>query len=365
MNVLKNTAHNFSQEQLIVALEDIVCNLEIRPDFCIYHPSYRMFELDAEVRFRFEQLPEELNHKYLGLRLRSFLYGAYYSGSIKTAQEPADDTKSALNLENNMHMGADIKFYGQLHHSNSGIGYFDAGWLVKTEEDDGSLAVIKDGLTLHLDRTKHLSVNEQSAVKGNLVSIRMPKNLIQPGYYLAVSNLGSSSDEAEIHFNVSPEGAVYLMQELTKSLNEAVIPFTLKALYNPSEYECYNPLILKFSRDSYQVIWEILQPIYTGFSAYFRHATPLFTKILAPGLALAEEPKQKISDHEDFGQNRCQIIANGLMEARQEGDETPEKRMNAILNHLALHRISLEHPYLNAGAEDIYIPLEQANSSSP
>jgi hypothetical protein len=357
MNVLKNTPYNLPQEQLVAALEDIVCNLEIRSDFCIYHPSYRTFELDAEVRFRFEQLPKELNNKYLGLRLRSFLYEAYYSGSIKAEQEPDDDTNSVLNLENNMHRGADVKFYGQLHNSNSGIGYFDAGWLVKTEEDDGSLAVIKDGLTLHLDRTKHLSVSEQSTMIGSMVSIRMPKNLIQPGYYIAVSNLGSSSDEVEIYFNVSPEGAVYLMQELTKSLNAAVIPFTLKALHNPSEYECYKPLILKFSRDSYEVIWEILQPIYTSFPAYFRHETPLFTKVLAPGLALAEEPKQKISDQEDFGQNRCQVIADGLMEARQEGDEAPEKRMNAILNHFSVHGISLEHPYLNADSEDIYIPL--------
>jgi HopA1 effector protein family len=359
MNILKSTPQNFSQERLLSALQDIACNLEMRPNFCIYHPNYRTFELDAEVRPRFEQLPEELSNKCLALRLRSFLYGIYYSGTIKTAQEAHSDLdNSALNLENNMHMGADIKFYGQLHNSNSGMGYFDTGWLVKVEEQDGSLAVIKDGLTLHLDRTKHLSKDEQSAVKGNIVSIRMPKNLIQPGYYVAVSNLGSGRHEVEIYFNVSPEGAVHLMQELTKSLNEGMIPFTLKALYNPSEYECYNPLVLKFSRDSYTAIWKILQSIYTNFSAYFREETPLFTKVLAPGLALAEEPQQKFSDQEDFGQNRCQVITDGLMEARQEGDEAPEKRMNIILNHLSFHGISLEHPYLNPTSEDIYIPLE-------
>jgi hypothetical protein len=309
-------------------------------------------------------LPDELGDKCLSLRLGSFLYGVYYSGAIKTAQEAHNNpNNSALSLENNMHMGADIQFYGQLHNSNSGTGYFDAGWLVKIEEHDGSLAVAKDGLTLHLDRTKHLSAAEQNAEKGDVVSIQMPKNLIQPGYYVAVSNLGAGRSEVEIYFNVSPEGAVCLMQVLTKSLNEAMIPFTLKTLYNPSEYECYNPLILKFSRDSYTAIWKILHSIYENFSRYFREETPLFAKVLAPGLALAEEPQQKFSVQEDFGKNRCQVITHGLMEARQEGDEAPEKRMDAILRHLTFHKISLEHPYLNPTSEDIYIPLEIPQNS--
>jgi hypothetical protein len=38
---------------------------------------------------------------------------------------------------------------------------------------------------------------------------------------------------------------------------------------------------------------------------------------------------------------------------------------NAILNHLSFHEISLEHPYLNPAAEDIYIPLEQPDPLLP
>jgi len=44
---------------------------------------------------------------------------------------------------------------------------------------------------------------------------------------------------------------------------------------------------------------------------------PLFTKLLAPGLALAEEPNQKFTAQESFGMNRCQIITNGFLEAWQ------------------------------------------------
>jgi len=40
-------------------------------------------------------------------------------------------------------------------------------------------------------------------------------------------------------------------------------------------------------------------------------------KLLAPGLALAEEPNQKFTAQESFGMNRCQIITNGFLEAWQ------------------------------------------------
>jgi HopA1 effector protein family len=360
MNTLKTTPYYSSKDQLLKALKDIASNLEIKPDLSIAHPAYTTFELDVKIRFRFAQLPEELKNKYLGLRLRSFLHETYYKGSIKPARESAHNlTNEALNLENNIYKGADAKFYKQLQASNSGIGYFDAGWLLKDKEQDGSLAVMKDGLTLYIDPVRHLSLAEQSSVKGNIVSVRMPKNLIQSGYYIAVSDIGPSRHEiVEICFNISPEGAVHLMQELTQRLNRGIIPFTLKALHNPAEYKCHDPIILRFSRDRYEAIWKILQPIYRRYAAYFQPETPLFTKVLAPGLALAEEPEQKFFDQENFGQNRCQVIANALMDARQEGDETAEKRMNAILNHLSLHEISLDHPYLNPSSEDVYVPLK-------
>jgi hypothetical protein len=360
MTILKTAPYYSSEEQLLEAFKDIACNLGITSNLSITHPFYTTSELDAKVRCRFEQLPEELKNKYLGLRLRSFLYGAYYNGSIKKVEESThNSTNAALNLENNINKGADIKFYRQLHASNSGIGYFDAGWLVTSQEQDGSLAVMKDGLTLYIDPIKHLAITEQNAVEGAIVSVRMPKNLIQSGYYIAVSDAGPSCHEVvEIYLNVSPEAAVHLMQGLTQNLNKNIVPFTLKALYNPSEYECHTPLILSFSRECYGAIWKILQSIYTSYAAYFRPEVPLFTKVLGPGVALAEEPEEKFFEQEDFGQNRCQIVANALMEVRQEGDETVEKRMNAILNHLSFHEISLEHPYLNPTSEDIYLPLD-------
>jgi hypothetical protein len=53
--------------------------------------------------------------------------------------------------------------------------------------------------------------------------------------------------------------------------------------------------------------------------------------------------------------NRCQIIANGLLKAWYEGDNSPQGRMSAIMEQFAELGISLERIYLNAKSEDIYL----------
>jgi len=108
-----------------------VSKVQIQSDFCIRHPDYKPFELQAEVADRFQQMPADIQRKYLSLQLRSFLYGIYYNGSMRTALAPeADSNPLPLDLENNTLRGVDLGFYNRLHQSNSGTGYFDPGWRV-------------------------------------------------------------------------------------------------------------------------------------------------------------------------------------------------------------------------------------------
>jgi hypothetical protein len=80
--------------------------------------------------------------------------------------------------------------------------------------------------------------------------------------------------------------------------------------------------------------------------------------LIAPGLAIAEEPDCQLVGLESFGMNRCQIVANALLEAWQQGDESPEARMTLIFQHFSRVGIELQRPYLNANSEDIYTPLD-------
>lgn len=353
---------------LLAALQDIVSQVEIESRFCIRHPDYKPLELPSEAVERFEQLPIELQDKYLSLQLQNFLYGIYYNGFLKTALAlEADSDSLALqqNLENNTFLGVDLEFYERLHQSNNGEGHFDSDWQVLRQESDGSLAVTKRDLILHIEPQRHLPPEVESVEIGDLVAIRLPKNRVQNGFYMAVGNAGfknrDRSDTPEqtvrIYFNLSPEGAVAVMSSLTRELNAIPIPFTFKVLYNPPDYERHDSGVLYFDRRYYDAVCSVLQTVYAQERSHFKAEVPLFTKLLAPGLALAEEPDRPFSDRESFGTNRCQIVANGLVDAWQKKDNSPEGKMKAICQQFSLVGIELSRPYLNANSEDIYTPL--------
>lgn len=343
--------------QLLDVLQDIVQKIEIKSDFSIHHPDYKPLELPSEAVERFQKMPTQMQQKYLSLQLRTFLYGIYYNGSMQSALAlNGEENGLPLALENNTVLGVDVEFYKQLHESNFGDGYFDPGWSVLREETDGSLAVTKGGLRLHIERNKHLQPTEVAAVVGDSVPIKMPKNLVQNGFYMAVSNVASESHEnlVRVYFNFSPEGAVVVMGSLTRRLNAIPIFFHFKVLYNPDDYKRYDSGVLYFDKGNYEAVRQVLEAVYAENQSHFQPEVPLFTMQLAPGLGLAEEPNQKFGVQESFGMNRCQIVANGLLEAWYQGDDSPERRMKGIVGQFSLLGIDLQRPYVNANSEDIY-----------
>ncbi|XHR81064.1 MAG: T3SS effector HopA1 family protein [Gloeotrichia echinulata GP01] len=352
--------------QLLEVLQDIVQKVEIKSDFSIHHPDYKPLELPVEAVERFQKMPGDVQQKYFSLQLRSFLYGIYYNGSMRSALAlDGEENNLPLDLENNTFLGLDMGFYELLHKSNSGTGYFEPGWSILREETDGSLAVTRGGLRLHIQRDKHLQPLEKSAIIGDSVSILLPKNRVQNGFYMAVGNqvFGRSQDTksqpvtVRIYFNLTPEGAVAVMESLTQGLNELAIPFHFKVLYNPKDYGRHDSGVLYFDKRDYEAVRQVVKNVYTEHQTHFNSEIPLFTKQLAPGLGLAEEPDQKFAEKESFGMNRCQIIANGLLTAWHQGDDSPDGRMQAIFDQFSRLGIDLQRSYLNANSQDIYALL--------
>jgi hypothetical protein len=350
-------------DSLQTSLQDIINRLVIQSQHSIRHPDYKALELPESAVSRFEQLPSDLQDKLLKLQLSTFLYGIYYNGSLKNILAlDGEGTNLRLNqnLENNTFLGVNIDFYERLHENNTSGGYLSPDWRVVKEETDGSLAVHKGGLTLHIERDIHLQPQDQVVSVGNSVSIKMPKNLVQNGFYLAVGNAGTANnhqDLVRVYFNLTPDGAVAVMNSLTTQLNAIPISFTFKALYNPSDYGRYDSAVLYFNKSNYEAVSPVLERVYIQNQSHFYEQVPLFTKLLAPGLACAEEPNHKFSDQESFGMNRCHIIANALLDAWQHGNDTPIGRMTSILHHFSLQKIQLQCPYLNNNSKDIYTPL--------
>jgi hypothetical protein len=372
MQLLDSLQHRLpidAPNNVLDVIQDIASNVQFQSNFCISHPAYKPLDLPEEVVTRFQKVPLDLQNKYLSLQLRSFIYGIYYNGSLRNTLTLGKSSSNLLlqqNLENNTLLGVDWEFYQQLHESNSGEGYFDPSWQVLKQEIDGSLVVTKGGLKLHINRDRHLQLQEQSANVGDVVAIRLPRNLIQNGFYVAVGNTGTDSHQKEnnhsqlvrVYFNLAPEGAPAVMKSLTQHLNAASIFFSFKVLYNPADYTRFDSGVLYFERSHYEAVRQVLQTVYAQQQLHFRREIPLFTKFLAPGLGLAEEPNHRFSEQESFGMHRCQIISNGLLAAQRFGDESVDMRVNLILEEFSALGIKLAHPYLNANSEDIYTPLD-------
>jgi HopA1 effector protein family len=359
---------NLKSTPLQTALEDIVNQIQIDSNFCIRHPNYQPVELPAPSIERFQKLPTELQSKYLAQMLQGFLYGIYYNGSLKKALALDNSLKPSYlyqDLENNTFLGVDIDFYDRLHQSNQGQGYFDPGWQIIASETEDILVVTKGGLTLHANVKTHLPPENKNSTIGDMVAIRLPKNRVQNGFYMAVGDVGARQSDAQerkditvrIYFNLTAEGAIAIMKSLTTELNQLAIPFSFKALYNSADYGRHDSAVLYFDSRHYEIVKQVLETIYSQHQDHFQPEIPLFTKQLAPGLALAEEPDHKFSSKDSFGTNRCQIIANGLLAANLEENNTPKSRLNAIANEFNLLGIELERCYLNANSEDIYTPL--------
>ncbi|WP_026100063.1 T3SS effector HopA1 family protein [Fortiea contorta] len=347
-------------ESLLISLQDIVHKVEIESYYGIKHPDYQIAELQESVVSRFQKLSPDLQNKYLSLRLRSLLYSIYYNGGMKpTLTDNAETPNLGLNqnLENNTFFGVNLVFYDRLHENNRGKGYWSYGWEVVNKETDGTLSVQRDGLTLHVEQNED---NLLSTSGGKFVAIKLPKNLVQNGFYMAVADAGMSQQRQKlvrVYFNLVPEGAVAVMDSLTTHLNAIPIAFTFKALYNPSDYGRYDSAVLYFEKNDYELVHPVLGLIYAEHRAHFQEQVPLFTKLIAPGLAIAEEPDTKFNEQESFGTHRCQIVADGLIMAWQQGNNTPDERIAAILQNFASQGITLQRPYLNPNSEDIYTPL--------
>ena len=77
----------------------------------------------------------------------------------------------------------------------------------------------------------------------------------------------------------------------------------------------------------------------------------MFTKRLAPGLALAEEPA---GPADSFGTHRCGLLAEAIIRAYEQKTEAIHSRMEVLAACFDEEGLSLHTPFLNAGSVDDY-----------
>lgn len=353
-------------------LQDIVENTRINSDiFKINYGQLSCVLLDSSNILQLNRLSIENRLNYLNLRLSKLLYQIYFKGLCIDNSRKQTETNEQI-LKRIASKSIDWNFYEQLDRNNKGDFWFHPSYHIVKQENDGSLIAEFDNSFLKIDRECHLPSAFQASTISDAVAIKMPSSFISKSYYMAIgNNLGgsppliSSRYTILVHFNFNNKAAVSAMNYLTTELNKTKVKFRFKVLHNPLNYGLYDSGILQVFSDEYnpdlyrEAILPVLQKIYTENKEHFNSKIPIFNKKLAPGIGLAERPHSGIRFKHtlDSEANYCEFVADALLEAHQNGDESPKARMKCIIKYFKKSGVDLERAYLNPGFEDIYTPL--------
>jgi type 2 lantibiotic biosynthesis protein LanM len=167
------------------------------------------------------------------------------------------------------------------------------------------------------------------------------------------------------YWNLTPAGAAPLMRSLTSELNRAGLPFSFKVVNAPSGFTRCDAGVLYVRKSDYEAVSGIVRLIYPKIADNLNQRVPAFTKRLAPGLGLAEDPGRKL---DSFGLHRCRLLAEGLIRASRQRNDSLPHRLQVVWDHFARNGISLEKPFLSSGSKDVYhfeLPKAQPAGSAP
>src|SRR5581483_3139041 len=231
---------------------------------------------------------------------------------------------------------------------------WDEGWRLEQVLDDGRVIAAKGGATRAFLPGEFLTRRGLGIgpAKNRTISVlATPLGAdMQVGFYHAfgetVSDFEENGDGAiRFYWNVSAEGAPRLLEALSSELNRFQVPYHFKCANCESRYPRRDAAVLWVHRRYYPIAAMLVQRVHERVRASLAAETPLFTRRLADGLAFAEDPG------DSFGSHRCRILAEALCASC--GGSSDERHAE-LARQFEQRGLSLDRPWLNAGAVDSY-----------
>ena len=244
-----------------------------------------------------------------------------------------------------------------LSEANSGRGHWESGWSVCRVEEDGRIVVARDGVEFWAPAAG-VRAETGPIRSGEPCRVRVAKELrsLVPGFYVAIGDETSDADHRRggpdplirCYWHLTAGTAARFVATATALLNESRLPFRLKVLKHPYAYHRADAGVLYLRRSDRSRLEAVIGRIYSAVASGLRPEVPLFTKRLADGLGVAEDPDGSLS----FGQHRCRIVAESLWQSFQSGEFDRGRRVETLAS--AFRRAGLEplRPHLGPGTEE-------------
>jgi hypothetical protein len=239
--------------------------------------------------------------------------------------------------------------------ANSGRGGWEPGWVVDCETRDGRVAVNKNGLSFWAGRDG-VQARRGRLRPGLPCRVRVGKEFrnLLPGYYMAIGDGVARHSRASVrplirlYWHLTPETAVPFMAMLTEHLNGAGVPFRAKVLNTPYAYHRADAGVLYLERPWYRRSSDLLARIYRGLQGRLRQEVPLFTRPVAAGLGVAEDPANGMS----FGQHRCHLIALASWTSFIRGETTLDARASTLAELIKAAHLNPSRLHLGPRSRD-------------
>jgi hypothetical protein len=239
---------------------------------------------------------------------------------------------------------------------------WDRGWTVEDGGEDGDLLVRKGDWTRLARKGDYPPA--APVEPGSIVDLRRPAEDAQlqaAFFHVFGATLGDRYDEfvsARVYLNCSAAAAPAVLREVAGALNRYRVPFSMKLLERTELYDRLDPCVLYVGRRHLAFVGALLLDLVPRLPA-LEAATPLFTKAIAPGIAVADSPPGGAS----FGGDRMRLVAHGIVDAWRAGSQSVADRRDATRRRFEEAGLDLDRPWLAPGNVDLPLACAEVRAA--
>jgi len=163
-----------------------------------------------------------------------------------------------------------------------------------------------------------------------------------PVFVVTAGDLGSRAT-ASCFLDLAPSIAPGVFGRLVTALDGYGLGFRAELRGDPSLPDRIGSVVVTVARPDVAALARVALRLRQRSPFVFGRSVPAFTRHLAPGIAIADEP----GTGTDFGRHRCRVVADGLVAARP--GVGPAQRRAAVLRALTDACLDPSALHLNPG----------------
>jgi hypothetical protein len=252
----------------------------------------------------------------------------------------------------------------ELSAANTTRERWEHGWKIAQILPHGQISAQKGNQRRSLWPGQFLSHDGPAAMLRNGAEISIffarESRSLQSGFYYAFGETPEDDKHGfglvRIYWNVSLEGAAKLIGGTTTRLNRFHVPFRLKCVTARSQFERTDGAVVYLAKRFFPIAADAMIEVHDEVAEFLGDDVPLFSKKIAKGVGVAEDP----GTGESFGQSRCQRLAQSIWNCYSRGEQSTKARLSEFDRLLREGGIDPKHPHLSAGSIDWYaLPAER------